>query len=195
MADYRIALGMPPDRAAQTAALYDEAFRQKLRPLIPDDTKRQAVLADCLVPARAFVALADGDVVGLAGFHHAGQSFTGAGGWRTLFSHLGLWGSIRAGVGFALFERSPEPGELLMDGIAVDSAWRGRGIGSALLAALFEHARETGAASIRLDVIDTNPDARRLYTRKGFEPTETVDVAWMKGIFGFGAATTMVKRL
>ena len=190
-----IRVGFPEDQRAVAAALYDEAFKRKLAPMIPDDGQRRAVLADCLDPQRGVVAVLDGQLVGLAGFHYDERSFTGAGGWGTLFEHLGLWGTLRAAVGFALFERTPEPDELLMDGICVAAEARGQGLGTRLLRALCDHGRELGLARVRLDVIDTNPGARRLYEREGFVAGETVRVGWMRDIFGFSASTTMTKAL
>lgn len=49
---------------------------------------------------------------------------------------------------------------------------QGRGVGSALLAALEQRARERGAAKITLEVVATNDGARRLYHRHGFRDGE-----------------------
>lgn len=65
-----------------------------------------------------------------------------------------------------------------MDGIAVKQDMRGKGIGTKLLDELKQYARDNGFSSIRLDVIDTNPAARRLYERQGFVLTRT-------GYFGY----------
>jgi GNAT superfamily N-acetyltransferase len=53
----------------------------------------------------------------------------------------------------------------------VDPRQRGRGLGRWLLAAGIGWAREVGAASIRLGVVDGNAVASRVYRRAGFEPT------------------------
>jgi ribosomal protein S18 acetylase RimI-like enzyme len=190
-----ISIGFPEAQRAVAARLYDEAFHRKLAPMVPDAVRRQAMLAECLDPERALVAMEADRVIGLAGFHHDGRSLTGAGGWSTLMSHLGLWGALRAAAGFALFERSPQPGELLMDGICVASEARGRGVGTTLLRGIFDHAALVGVDHVRLDVIDTNPRARALYEREGFIAAETTEVGWLSGTFGFSSATTMVKTL
>lgn len=52
--------------------------------------------------------------------------------------------------------------------IAVHPACWGRGIGSALLAALIGAARERGCAEVFLEVREDNPRARGLYFRRGF---------------------------
>jgi ribosomal-protein-alanine N-acetyltransferase len=53
--------------------------------------------------------------------------------------------------------------------IAVRQAYWGRGIGSALLAALLDAARERGRAEVFLEVRADNPRAHGLYLRRGFE--------------------------
>ena len=47
---------------------------------------------------------------------------------------------------------------------------RGQGIGSALIGAAEDRAREAGRARIGLGVTDDNPQAARLYTRLGYRP-------------------------
>jgi len=53
----------------------------------------------------------------------------------------------------------------------VHPALRGSGAASALVQAVLTWAEERGASSVRLDVIDGNDRARRLYERHGFQDT------------------------
>jgi [ribosomal protein S18]-alanine N-acetyltransferase len=53
--------------------------------------------------------------------------------------------------------------------IAVARGYWGRGIGSALLAALLQAARDRGCAEVFLEVREDNPRARGMYERRGFE--------------------------
>lgn len=55
-----------------------------------------------------------------------------------------------------------------IQGLAVDTAARGRGVGQALVEAACEAAREQGARRITLRVLGHNAPARRLYERCGF---------------------------
>lgn len=59
-------------------------------------------------------------------------------------------------------------GELKINNIAVDAAWRGRGLGASLLARVLENARARGCAHAELEVRPSNRIARRLYERYGF---------------------------
>jgi RimJ/RimL family protein N-acetyltransferase len=53
-------------------------------------------------------------------------------------------------------------------GMAVAREWRGRGVGSALLAAAIEWARERGLHKLSLDVFAHNAGAIALYRKFGF---------------------------
>ena len=54
--------------------------------------------------------------------------------------------------------------------LGVAAGLRGRGIGTALIAACEERARRAGRQWLRISVLAANADAERLYRREGFEP-------------------------
>jgi ribosomal protein S18 acetylase RimI-like enzyme len=188
-------LGLPEDQRTQAARLYDEAFGPKLSRAVSDQGRREALLAASLVNEYAFCALLEGQLVGLAGFQTADGSLTGGITYRALLEHLGLVRGNWAALIFSLYERRPLPGRLLMDGIAVREGLRGRGIGTRLLQQLSDYAAQQGYESIRLDVIDINPGARRLYERYGFEAIKTERFEYLRWLIGFGGATTMELKL
>lgn len=177
------------------ARLYDDAFRSKLRPAIPDDDARWAILEAGLRPEKSIAALEGERLLGIAGFHDDSGSLTSGITFGSIRARIGCIRSLRATAVFALLERKPEHGELLMDGIVVDQEARGRGVGTGLFGELEALARERGFARIRLDVVDTNPAARRLYERLGFEAVRTERIPFLQPLMGFAAATRMLKRL
>jgi ribosomal protein S18 acetylase RimI-like enzyme len=65
---------------------------------------------------------------------------------------------------------------LLIVDIALLPAWRGRGIGTALIEALFAEARQVGK-EVSISVEKYNP-AQRLYRRLGFREYAEDDVYW-----------------
>ncbi len=68
--------------------------------------------------------------------------------------------------------------------MGVVPAWRGRGVGGALLDALVDAARDAGSVALSLSVEPDNP-ARRLYERLGFHRVGEVG----------GGSLTMLLRL
>lgn len=61
------------------------------------------------------------------------------------------------------------PDEWYLDSIAVRDDQRGQGIGSALLDALPEFVKNSGASHLGLSCDEANPQAKKLYLRQGFE--------------------------
>jgi ribosomal protein S18 acetylase RimI-like enzyme len=63
-------------------------------------------------------------------------------------------------------------------GMGVAEAFRGRGVGGALLEALLGRARGEGFGALSLSVEDGNDSAVRLYERHGFERLFRAGDAW-----------------
>ena len=78
-----------------------------------------------------------------------------------------------------------------MDGIFVTKEARGLGLGTALLRAVKGEALKRGCGEVRLDVIDNNPRARKLYEREGFVAGNVQSLGPLKHLFGFSSATEM----
>ena len=176
----------------RTAQLYDIAFGEKLALAIPDAAGRTQILTKSMQLEFAIGALHGAHLVGIAGFSTATGSLTSGLNYRGLLSELGWLRGNRAALVLALYERKAKKGELLMDGIVVDPEYRGKGVGTQLFTCLMEFAKNKGYSTIRLDVIDTNPGARRLYERLGFNEERTEKFEFLRGVLGFGSSTTMV---
>ncbi|MEU0058629.1 GNAT family N-acetyltransferase [Streptomyces sp. NPDC006334] len=181
---------VPEGSEGRVAALYWEAFGRKLAPALDPPDKGRAFIASHLQHDRGVVALHDGQVVAVAGYRLDGRALTGGGVKDVLSAYGPVRGLPRLAL-LALFERTPAPGELVMDGIAVDAAHRGRGIGSLLLRQIAAIAAESACHRVRLDVIDVNSRARALYERHGFTAHRTEQTPYLRRLLGFGAVTTM----
>jgi ribosomal protein S18 acetylase RimI-like enzyme len=182
--------GVPAGAERQAAELYWNAFGRKLGPALNPPDKAVPFLAAHLNADRAVCALLDGQLVGLAGYQLGGRALTGGSASAVLRAYGYVRGLQRLLL-LALFERHPAPGQLVMDGIAVDPDIRGRGVGSLLIEEVAAVAAEQDCRDIRLDVIDTNPRARALYERRGFTAVRTERTPYLRGLLGFGAVTTM----
>ena len=185
--------GVPETLHAQATALYCEALQAKLTPFLGPPDRAARFLAPAMRADRAFVATDGSQILGIAGFQEDRIGLFDM-GLAPFWREYGLSGPIRA-IGLAALDRREAKDTLLMDGIAVDTVARGRGIGTRLLAAICNHARNLGKTHVRLDVIDTNPRARALYERQGFVAGETVGLGPLRLIFPFRAVTTMRKAL
>lgn len=187
--------GFPDELRHSAAEIYDVAFGEKLSIAIPDKSLRIAILEQGMGSSFSFAAVSENHLAGIAGFKSANGSFTGGITFRLLKENLGFFPALRAVIVLSLSKRKFVSGQLLMDGIAVSTHMRGGGIGTKLLTSLIEFAHNEGYRSIRLDVIDTNPAARRLYERVGFKPVRTARFVYLKWLLGFKAVTQMQYEL
>lgn len=184
-------IGLKEGQFKAAAHLYDEAFGQKFKVAIKSRMDRIALLESTFVGNFAITASEGEDLVGLAGFHTPEGSLTSGIGASQLLGKLGVVRGLWSIAIFNLYERTPMPGELVMDGIAVHRDYRGRGIGGSLLNGIENFARGNGFSTVRLDVFDTNPGAQRLYERSGFVPVRVEKFPYLHWLLGFGASTTM----
>lgn len=187
--------GLHPHLRAEAARLYWEAFGGKLGRVLGPDNRALTFFERVIRTDHCLAALdADGSLIGLAGFKTPNGSFAG-GGWGDLTAIYGLWGGRWRGCLLHCLNREVDNDRFLVDGICVSRAHRGKGVGSLLLAALYDEASQRGYRSIRLDVIDANWRARALYERQGFLATRTERMGLLRHLFGFAASTTMVRPL
>lgn len=77
----------------------------------------------------------------------------------------------------------------------VDPEYRGKGVGTRLFSSLMDYAKSEQYSTIRLDVVDTNPGARRLYEHLGFIEERTEQFEFLRGVLGFGSSSTMLYTL
>lgn len=187
--------GLPPHLRVDAARLYWQAFGGKLGTVLGPRDKAYALLDRVMQGDHAIVALSEsGALLGLVGFKTPRGAFAG-GDVADLRGIYGTFGALwRAGL-LWLLERDLDNDRFLMDGICVTDTARGQGVGTALLDAICAEGRSRGYPAVRLDVIDANPRARALYERQGFVPMRTSRLGLLRLVFGFSAATTMVRAL
>ena len=177
----------------EVAALYWQAFGEKLGPVLRPDAKAKGFILSVMRPDHALSAYdPNGQLLGVVGFKSPQGAFVG-GSFEDLARIYGGPGAVWRTVLLALLERDVENQRFLMDGLFVRAEARGQGVGSALLAAICREAGQRGYREVRLDVIDSNTRARALYERHGFRAIKTAQRGPLSHVFGFASATTMVR--
>jgi ribosomal protein S18 acetylase RimI-like enzyme len=187
--------GLHPQLRPQAARLYWEAFGGKLGRVLGPDERALRFFQRVIRGDLCFCAVDEaGQLVGIAGYKTPAGSFAG-GTWADLTDIYGrLGGRWRGGLLWSL-GREVDNDRFLIDGICVGRAHRSKGVGSLLLAALYQEAAVLGYGAVRLDVIKDNFRARALYERHGFMATRTDDLGVLRFLFGFASSTTMVRPL
>ena len=188
-------LGIPEHFRAAAVELFDQAFGEKFSVAINAKEKRMKLLFDSFILDHAIAAIHNDQLIGIAGFQTPKASFTSGMTYEKLLTHLGFLNGHWAVLIFSLFERQALTNELVMDGIAVDKKWRGRGIGGQLLEGIMNYAQKQQYQTIRLDVIDINYKAKKLYLQKGFQVKKEEYFPYLRWLLGFAGSTTMEYRV
>jgi ribosomal protein S18 acetylase RimI-like enzyme len=174
--------------------LYYTGLEAKLGPVFGPLESALAALPRCVHPEKCMTAIADGHLVGILGLHDARGSFL-APTYQTMVEQYGtLSGMYRTGL-LMLLDNNVAPGDLYLDGIAVAPAHRGQGIGTALITAFENRARDNGFATVSLEVIDTNLGAKALYKRVGYRKIATHTMGPFSRLFGFRTTCRMMKMI
>lgn len=196
-----ISLGLPEHLHDRAAEILYAGFGSKIHPLVGSREVAIALFAKNLNPDMAMVALyreqaeqEQTQLAGLAGLQFDERKFLNF----TISSFVQEIGWLRGLLTFLLmrlFANEVQPQEICIDLLAVDANLRGRGFGSALINAVCDFAQTNNFDTVSLNVVDTNPDARRLYERMGFIPVKTSNYGFLSRFLGSSAVTKLSKNL
>lgn len=175
----------------QAVDIYYFAFQRKIRALIKLTEKALAIYKKALNPDRGLFALSNHSVVGVTGLHYDNKNFMEI-KYKYIREHFNPIQSYFIYFINKIMSPKLEPGVLRIDSIAVAENARGQGIGSLLIKKVFEFAKEKGFKKIVLEVVDTNPKAKKLYERLGFKEKKIVKYYFTKRVAGFSSESIMI---
>lgn len=187
---------LPDDFKASASRLYFYALKEKLEPILGSDSRAQEALASNIATDKCIVAICNGKLVGIMGIQTNKRGFVNP-SLKSMVRIYGSFGGILRMGGLAMLHHTTGADELYVDGVAVASEMRGKGIGSHLFELLEQAALAKRIKKISLEVIDTNPRAKALYERLGFVAVKTQTIWPLNMIvrFPFRSATLMVKTM
>ena len=111
-----------------------------------------------------------------------------------LRKEFGMWGAFWRTLIQAFSVEKSKGDEVYIGAIAVSDSFRSRGVGTLLISAVEEYAKEKGFKSILLDVVNTNHRAHDLYRRLGFEDIKERKFGILTKRAGFTSAIKMKKK-
>ncbi len=189
----QIVRGIPDDFRFAAADLYWHAFGTKLSRMLGPRDRAVRFLEGSIRLENAIAAIGEnGRLLGFVAFQTREGAFTDL-SLRSLSPAYGRAGALWRSVALRLLMREVDNARFLIDGLCVAPRARGQGVGSRLLAEAAALAAERAYGEMRLEVTDTNPRARALYQRLGFVALRTERLGLSRHVFGFEAATTMVR--
>lgn len=188
-----ITQGIEESEAGDLAILIYEAFTAKFTALGFDKPTAVEILRTSCNPDCTFTAHIGRDLVGAAGIMTVNRKFFTF-RLHTLAQYFNPLKALAAYLALNLEERVAAD-ELKIEALAVDKERRGLGIGTALIQQMEQFAREEGYKVLSLDVVDTNTEARKLYSRLGFEVVKTTRFWGLAQRAGFNSSHVMKKPL
>ena len=187
---------LPEEFKASAIQLYFNSLKEKLGPVLGDDSRAQEVLESNLATNQCLAAICDQNLVGVLGIQTDKGGFINP-ALKKMIKVYGIVGGIFRLSGLALLHHKTASDEVYVDGVAVADEMRGKGIGSQLFELLERIASKKGIRTISLEVIDSNPRAKTLYERLGFVVIKHRTV-WPCNLFfkfPFRSAALMVKMM
>jgi GNAT superfamily N-acetyltransferase len=189
---------LPSEFAPAAARIFYDAFPLKVERLMIFPRSREQglrIIEASIVPPTTLGAVADGELRGVCAYQDR-DAPSMALTYRALRAEFGPWAAAwRAGMNLPDVWSNPALGTRRIEAVAVAGSARGKGVGSALLQEVEALARRDGMEALALEVVDTNPDAMRLYERLGFEPEGRVWMAPLTHAAGFDSFVNMRKML
>lgn len=175
---------LPEAHRLDGARLYFDALKEKIEPIYGSQSKAWDLFCDSLELDRCLVAMAEDRVVGILGIQSADGGFLNPAPGQMVATY-GLFPALMRMLAMVILHHETGETEYYVDGVAVAPSLRGKGVGSALFARLEEMAVEKGMEILSLEVVDTNPKARKLYELLGFSVVRESGVWPFHLLFGF----------
>ena len=191
----KIVTGIPQENRHEAAALYWEAFGEKLGFALGPKYRALRFINAVMRADHGICAIdPHGRLVGVVGFKTMEGALVG-GDFTDLRKVYGWVGAAIRIALLAALETDTENRRFLMDGLFVAKEARSQGVGTALLDAVTAEAKRRGYTEVRLDVVDTNSRAKSLYLQEGFVELKTRKIGLLRYAFGFNASTAMVRQV
>lgn len=184
----------------EVAKLFYGAFEKKFSTLwlfAKNETQAVAVLRECIDYKKGLYAVSENSILGFIGLETGDGLFVNFkfSALSKVFGLLGAaWRFIAYGI-YRLLHNNRIEHEVHIDPIVVSDKARGMGVGTQLLNATIDFARSINRKGVFLEVVDTNPNAQKLYERVGFAVVDVEDTSFFTVNSGFSKVIHMKKVL
>lgn len=184
----------------EVAKMYYHAFIKKFSSLwlfAKNEAQAVTVLRQSLRYENGLYVLSNNRVLGFVGLEK-GDSFFAPLKYSAFLEAFGFlsatWRYVAYGI-YRLFHGDIKNDAVHIDPIVVSSDARGMGIGTKLFEAAFELTKRLNRKKVILEVVDTNPKAKKLYERLGFQVVKEENTALLTKNAGFEKVFHMEKIL
>ena len=192
--EVRIAHTLEGRHVNHALSIFYEAFADKFRIGFSNEDQVRRLFHDSINRDNCIVALQGDELLGIL-THQTTQGEFFQLRLGALFGRFWLWRALRMLLNLLLLNESAKPDEFIVSTISVSSDARGLGVGTRLMNAAEELARQRGKNFMSLGVIGKNEAARRLYERLGYRVTASQRGRLIRWVTGDDVAHRMEKTL
>ncbi|WP_300667793.1 GNAT family N-acetyltransferase [Desulfoluna sp.] len=190
---------LPEPLKESSIKVFIDGFGQKIDHLMlnpHDSNQAKRVYRDGADFTSGIYALCEGKLVGLIGLQFQRQKFIHL-NLTTLHQEFGFWGGVTRKLSGSVFKdlHPLKDDELRVQVISVAGSFRGTGVGHRLLEALFAWGKARHLTCVRLEVVNTNPQAKKLYHELGFTRCGWLPYGPIASKAGFSSQFLMKKEL
>ena len=192
----KILANLPDSFRASAVELFLDSLGEKIIPAMGKRGRAEALLAKALNGQACFLAVEGSRLLGMIGLNTSQSLFVQA-GLMDFVRNAGFFRSLWTLPILGAMEHASAADELYIEMIAVSPEARGKGVGRALMQEAEQRCRKLGKNRLTLQVVDTNPRAKKLYEEMGFRTIKTYSVQPWGRIVGwtFRKVDFMEKRL
>ncbi|SCX91726.1 GNAT family N-acetyltransferase [Desulfoluna spongiiphila] len=195
-----ILLGQLPEELEESAIeVFLNGFERKIDHLMlkpRDRSQARRVYRDGADFSSGIYALCEGRVTGMLGLQYQNRKFIHL-NLATLNREFGFFGGVTRKLSGSVFKdiHPLDNDEIRVQVISVADGFRGTGVGHRLLETLFTFGRTQNLSCVRLEVVNTNPGAKRLYEKLGFTECGLLPYGPIAAKAGFSSQFRMKKPL
>lgn len=189
---------IPFKQKNRVASLFYRAFDKKFSAIwffANNELEAVRVLKKSIHFQDGFYALSDDEVIGFVGVERGERYYTqlNFGALMNVYSMFGsVWRYLAYGI-YRLFQGKTDKNTIHIDPIVVSSESRGMGVGTKLIEAVCDYAKQWNKKRVILEVVDTNPRAQKLYEKMGFQVVDEENTSLLTSRAGFDKVYHMEK--
>lgn len=184
----------------EIAKIYYRAFVKKFSALwlfVNKEDQAIPILYESINYKNGLYAVLDSKVIGFVGLETGKRFFTQL-RFSVLLNSMNIFSASWRYLAYRfyrLFHGKTKEDAVHIDPIVVSEEARGLGVGTRLLEATAEYARMLKKSKVVLEVVDTNPRAKKLYEKMGFKVVRVDNTSILTNTAGFKKLYHMEKTI
>lgn len=175
---------LPESYKNGASEIFMNSFSDKFMGTFKNKEKGKNLIKNSIKNENCFYAENGNELLGFVTFNTLKDGACIEPHFITILREFGFLKSLIVYLKLLLFKHKSAQNELYVEFIALDEKFRGLGIGTKLMEELLKYAQENRYEVISLLVVSSNPRAKELYKKLGFQETGVIKTWTFKYLLG-----------